>query len=503
MIGKISARGHRVAGLIYYLYGPGRNEAHTDPHLVAGWRHPAELEPPLRADGRRDFRNLTGLLQQPHAALGQRGFERPVWHCSVRAAPGDRMLSDHEWAQVARDIMHRTGLAPWGQDDDAVRWIAVRHAPDHIHVVAMLARQDGTRPSFWNDRYRVGEACRAAEERLGLRQTAPRDRTGAPRPTRAESEKARRQGRSEPPRITLRRAVSTAAAAAASEREFFARLDAAGVSVRRRYSTHNPGEITGYAVALPADSTRTGGPVWYSGGKLAPDLTLPKLRHRWAASGAAPRDQFTAAERDTIWEHAAQAASRATAEIRSLAGTDPGAAADAAWAAADTLHAAASALGSQELRRAADSYARAARLPYGRTPRHTGTGTSLRRAARLLAAAAPALDDPTYAQIALILRLAALIEAVADMRAAQCHAAQLSAARAAAAHLHAARCAYGVRPAPQHVRSRSSRAQPDFPFSIHDAVARASQTASSAQDTTRTSRASRSPAPPRPRGPTR
>ena len=199
MIGKISARGHRVAGLIYYLYGPGRNEAHTDPHLVAGWRHPAELEPPLRADGRRDFRNLTGLLQQPHAALGQRGFERPVWHCSVRAAPGDRMLSDHEWAQVARDIMHRTGLAPWGQDDDAVRWIAVRHAPDHIHVVAMLARQDGTRPSFWNDRYRVGEACRTAEERLGLRQTAPRDRTGAPRPTRAESEKAQRQGRSEPP----------------------------------------------------------------------------------------------------------------------------------------------------------------------------------------------------------------------------------------------------------------------------------------------------------------
>ncbi len=41
MIGKISARGARVAGLMYYLYGPGRNEAHTDPHLVAGWRHPA------------------------------------------------------------------------------------------------------------------------------------------------------------------------------------------------------------------------------------------------------------------------------------------------------------------------------------------------------------------------------------------------------------------------------------------------------------------------------
>jgi hypothetical protein len=81
------------------------------------------------------------------------------------------MLSDHEWAQVARDIMHGTGLAPDGQDDDAVRWVAVRHAPDHIHIVALLARQDGTRPSFWNDRYRVGEACRAADERFGLRRT--------------------------------------------------------------------------------------------------------------------------------------------------------------------------------------------------------------------------------------------------------------------------------------------------------------------------------------------
>jgi hypothetical protein len=208
--------------------------------------------------------------------------------------------------------------------------------------------------------------------------------------------------------------VSTAAATAASEDEFFARLDAAGMSIRRRYSTRNPGEVTGYAVALPADTTRTGGPVWYSGGKLAPDLTLPKLRHRWAASGDTSRDQFTAAERDAIWKHAAQAASRATAEIRQLAGTDPGGAADAAWAAADTLHAAASMLGSREMRRAADSYARAARVPYGRMPRHTRTGTRLRMAARLLGAATPALDDPA---LALILRLIALIEAVADMRA--------------------------------------------------------------------------------------
>ena len=94
VIGKITApRGERVEPLIYYLYGPGRHQEHTDPHIVAGWRHPAELEPPLRPDGSRDFRTLNGLLNQPHAALGRRGYARPVWHCSVRAAPEDRMLS--------------------------------------------------------------------------------------------------------------------------------------------------------------------------------------------------------------------------------------------------------------------------------------------------------------------------------------------------------------------------------------------------------------------------
>src|SRR6266581_1769612 len=264
MIGKITApRGERVEPLIYYLYGPGRHEEHTDPHIVAGWRHPAELEPPLRPGGHRDFRQLNGLLQQTLAALGARVPDRPVWHCVARAAPGDRMLSDNEWAHVAGEVMHRTGLAPRGEEDDAVRWVAIRHAADHIHIVATLARQDGRRPRLSNDYYRVREACLAAEERFGLRRTASGDRTAAARPTRAENEKTRRRGWHEAPRVTLRREVTTAAAAAAGEQDFFTRLRQAGVQVRPRFSTRNPGEITGYSVALTGDTTRTGEPVWY------------------------------------------------------------------------------------------------------------------------------------------------------------------------------------------------------------------------------------------------
>lgn len=57
---------------------------------------------------------------------------RSVWHCSLRAAPEDRMLSDDEWAQVACDVMDRTGLSPYGQDDEGIRWVAVRHAADRM-----------------------------------------------------------------------------------------------------------------------------------------------------------------------------------------------------------------------------------------------------------------------------------------------------------------------------------------------------------------------------------
>ena len=268
MIGKV-VRGSNAGGLLRYLYGPGRANEHTDPHLVAGFGDPHELEPDRRVDGSPDLRRLTGLLLLPLALDPFGGCEKPVWHCSIRAAPGDRMLSDEEWGQVAADVMDRTGFAR--HDDEAgVRWVAVRHAPDHIHLVATLARQDGRRARTWNDFFRVREACRDAERRLGLQATAPADRTAAKQPSRAETEQALRRGWDEAPRVSLRREVCAAAAGAGSEREFFARLEQAGVLVRKRHSTINPGEVTGYAVGLADHTTKDGGIVWYGGGSWPP-----------------------------------------------------------------------------------------------------------------------------------------------------------------------------------------------------------------------------------------
>jgi len=500
VIGKISTpRGEHVQPLLYYLFGPGRQEEHTDPHIVAGWRHPADLEPPLRADGKRDFTKLVGLLLQPQAALGKRAYARPVWHCSMRAAPEDRMLSDDEWAQIAHDVMDRTGLSPYGQEDEAVRWVAVRHGDDHIHLVAMLARQDGGKPSVSWERYKVRAACLAAEQRYGLRCTAPADHTAARYPTRAESEKAARRGLAEAPRITLRRQVTTAAAAAGSEHEFFARLDQAGVLVRKRFSVTNSGQVTGYSVALPGDTTTKGGPVWYGGGKLAADLSWPKLRQRWTPHRITPGAAgLTAAERNAAWDHATRAAADAAAHIRAMARTHPAAAADAAWATSGTLHVAAAVLGSRILRQAADAYDRAARPPYGRIPPPSPAGNQLRQAARLLSAFAGLTGDRSMTPIVLITRLAALAEAVAELRDAQQHAAQAAAARAAAERLHAA-----AHPAPPAQPRPAQRADTAAQLAGQSFPPPATRPATAQPGPAPGGPSLRRPPPPKPRGPTR
>ena len=52
------------------------------------------------------------------------------------------------------------------------------------------------------------------------------------------------------------------------------------VEVRRAPS----GDPLGYKVARPGDVTAAGETVFYSGSKLAADLSLPRLLRRWAAS---------------------------------------------------------------------------------------------------------------------------------------------------------------------------------------------------------------------------
>ncbi|MFC8791922.1 relaxase family protein [Streptomyces cinereoruber] len=272
--------------LIGYLYGPGSANEHTDPRLVASWNDFAP-DP-----GRSPHRNpkdvedqLAAQLDQPVKMLGDKAPTTTVWHCPVRAAPEDPLLTDAQWADIARRIVAAAGIAPEG-DEEACRWVAVRHADDHIHIAATLVRQDGRRPRRDHDIRAVQREARKIEADLGLRRLNPGDGTAAKRPTSKEHFKAKRQGQDTTTREILRTRVRQAVAAASTETEFFALLEATGVAVRPK--TGPSGDVLGYSVALPGDLNKHGEPVWFSGSTLAGDLSLPKIRHRLTATTAEP-----------------------------------------------------------------------------------------------------------------------------------------------------------------------------------------------------------------------
>ncbi|MEU3046901.1 mobilization protein [Streptomyces sp. NPDC006984] len=271
--------------LIGYLYGPGSANEHTDPHLVASWNGFAP--DPGRSPHRnpKTVEDLAAQLDQPVKMLGDKAPATTVWHCPVRAAPEDPILSDADWADIARRIVAAAGIAPEG-DEEACRWVAVRHADDHIHIAATLVRQDGRRPRRDHDIRAVQREARKIEADLGLRRLNPGDGTAAKRPTSKEHFKAKRQGQDTTTREILRIRVRQAVAAASTETEFFALLEATGVTVRPK--TGPSGDVLGYSVALPGDLNKHGEPVWFSGSTLAGDLSLPKIRHRLTATTPEP-----------------------------------------------------------------------------------------------------------------------------------------------------------------------------------------------------------------------
>jgi hypothetical protein len=331
--------------------------------------------------------------------------------------------------------MDRTGLSRHGEDDDGVRWVAVRHAGDHIHIVAVLARQDRVKPSVHNDRYRVRDACLAAEQRYGLRPTAPADRT-------APLAGPGRERESGPPRPA--RAGPGHAAAARGHRR---RLGQQRGGVLRRagggrgagphpvqHPQPRPGDRVRGRAARGCRPGRRPGVVRRREAGSRPDLAPAA-----AAVGRAVRPRAGHGRRpEAAMGIRGPARDQAAAHIRAVTRTDPAAAADAAWAASDTLHVAADALGSPLLRQAADAFDRAARATWGRIPAPTPAGCQLRQAARLIAASAHRTPDPAATWLVLIVRLAALAEAVAELRAVQQRAAQGAAARTAARRLHTA-----------------------------------------------------------------
>ncbi|WP_055628961.1 relaxase/mobilization nuclease domain-containing protein [Streptomyces hirsutus] len=434
MIPRIHQQGSNTLGLLHYLYGKGTHEEHIDPHLVASFD---TMAPDPGRDPSVTKKDLQHLLDQPLALLGP--GQRPdkhVWHCSVRAAPDDPILSDGQWAEIARRMVAATGIDPG--DGAGCRWAAVRHAEDHIHLVASLVREDGRRPDHHRSGKRAQAEARLIEAEYGLHRVTPGDGTAARRPTSAERHKAERQGRERTVREELRETVRRSVAGAASEEEFFDRLAAAGLLIRRRIAPS--GDTLGYTVALPDDRNGKGKPVFYSGSKLAPDLSLPRIRERWTQTSEGTTHQPAL---PPVTGPASARRRATTAAWQALLVIDHGddgaitAQIAATGEVLDALTKTSAAHTRHELQAAATSFERASRS-HIRAAR--GHDRALRQAARDLVHSGPALgrgEDSATTAMAIDM-LFFLITATAQWHAKKQHAQQAEAAHRAAEHLRVA-----------------------------------------------------------------
>jgi hypothetical protein len=206
-----------------------------------------------------------------------------VYHVVFSLAQGES-LSDEQWAEVAGEtakVLHLDrdggGSAPWA---------AFRHGPskegyDHLHFVASLVRSDGSSVKTYmrNGYADLHAIARRTEAKFGLTPLLSRGEGSLPTAQRPEREACERRGRPEPERDTLQRTVRSAAAGTATEAEFLDGLKAAGVLYRPRYAQGGRRMVVGYSVAVKPPEGQS--PVWFGGGKLARDLTLPALRADW------------------------------------------------------------------------------------------------------------------------------------------------------------------------------------------------------------------------------
>jgi len=281
VIAKVT-RGDGPGELVRYLFSSGRHNEHEDPHVVAGASALGV------ADGARPSRTeldaLAAAMEAPSALYGTDVRDGVCWHLALSTKGGvDPDLTEEEWAEVAREAVRRLGFD--ATDDQApCRWVAVRHGRseagnDHLHIVVNLVREDGKAASTRNDYKRLSVLCADMERHYGLSVVEGRTKKAAmPGLSRAEQEKAKRTGRAEAERAELARVVRAAATVASGEAEFVRLLRAVGLAAKPRYDRAGSHRVTGYSVAEgPSDS---GVAVFFGGGKLARDLSLPALRAR-------------------------------------------------------------------------------------------------------------------------------------------------------------------------------------------------------------------------------
>ncbi|WP_290658085.1 relaxase [Kocuria sp.] len=209
--------------------------------------------------------------------LGFDADAKHIWHCSLSIPYQDREVTDQEWSDIVQRFMDEMDFTEAGAKAPC-QWVAVHHGRstkgnDHIHIMASTIREDGTKWADGNDFSRAQKVARGIEKDFNFIQLGNHSERWL-----QQGELVRDSTR-EPTRFALERTARACAVAADTEAQFVRLMRRAKLLVHPRFAAGTDSVVTGYSVAeRPPKGMR---PLWFGGGKLAQDLTLPSLRTRW------------------------------------------------------------------------------------------------------------------------------------------------------------------------------------------------------------------------------
>lgn len=175
MIAKIT-KGSRPGDIAAYLHDRGKANEHRY-RLDDGREHEGGRVIGGNLGREGDTQGKSWAMDMRSAIdTRERRTKDPVWHVSLRNAPGDRHLSDAEWAEAGQLFAERMGYADHP-------WVMVRHGDDHVHIVASRVDERGKLWSHSKDFYKA-QSARGAGEALrahaGTQDEEPREETHAP-----------------------------------------------------------------------------------------------------------------------------------------------------------------------------------------------------------------------------------------------------------------------------------------------------------------------------------
>lgn len=232
-----------------------------------------------------DRRGVVWAREMRAAILARPDIGKPIWQVSLRCAPGDRTLSDAEWADASQLFAERMGFAEHP-------WVVVRHADDHVHIVVSRVSDAGLVWHARNDYREVQSARRELEERYGLTQAAT---TTSERSRRTPDHQTKRGERARgiresvtPARVLLAARVRAAvdAAAGAGIDRFEEALAHVGVIFKRAQAS--TGRISGYSFTHEQSVDEQKKPLWFKSSQLDRELAWTKIKPRLDDPGEAP-----------------------------------------------------------------------------------------------------------------------------------------------------------------------------------------------------------------------